>query len=98
MNFEPLELVNITVPASAYKVSVIDNADFWSFVGGKAVSRNGDLILQVSPSGNILIPNNKKLTGSYQYNEEHKTVVYSLRESALSAEVIQVEIKIQPFN
>ncbi|MBO4203877.1 hypothetical protein J5893_03540 [bacterium] len=28
VNFEPLELVNITVPASAYKVSVIDNADF----------------------------------------------------------------------
>ncbi|MBO4203878.1 hypothetical protein J5893_03545 [bacterium] len=56
------------------------------------------MILQVSPSGNILIPSNKKLTGSYQYNEEHKTVVYSLRESALSAEVIQVEIKIQPFN
>jgi hypothetical protein len=93
INFVSLELIRLIAPA--YTVELIDDEDFGKFVGGYIVSRNGELVMMVAPTGEIFTE--KKLTGAYKYDEERQTVTYLLRESALSSDIIEVEIKIQPF-
>jgi hypothetical protein len=87
------ELVAITAPA--YTITPIDDESFGLFNGGKVIHRNGENILFVAPKGQIYTE--KNLIGTYRYNPDEETISYRLQESPLLSDIIELTIKIQPF-
>jgi hypothetical protein len=87
------KLISVTAPN--YTVSTINDTNLWTLNGGKAVHKNGENIVLVSPTGQIY--SDKNLMGSYKYNSTEKTVSYLFKESSTSTNTIEIIVKIKPF-
>ena len=89
----PQELLNVSAPN--HTVTTINENSMGVFKGGKAVHKNGENILFVSPKGQIYTE--KNLIGSYRYNTSQQSITYILQDGALSNDKIEITLKVQPF-
>lgn len=96
-------IFNITLPtktllqaiAPNYTVTDITDESFGVFNGGKAVHRNGENILFISPKGQLYTT--KNLIGEYRYNPDNKSISYLVKESSLTTDTIEIQVQIEPL-
>lgn len=97
-NISPIHQQLVGISAVAYEVLDLEDSDdqlYGIYNWWKAIYRNGEIILMVSPQGYLY--SFKALIWSYEYDKETKTIIYKFKENQLSNDEIQIRVLVQPF-
>ena len=90
--FPTKEFVGIDVYASDVYVETLDDESFWEFNGGKAVIRNQEVLLYVSPKWQIYVES-PFLYWEYSFDEATQSVKYTFNSAGTDLWAVKVKIK-----
>ena len=90
--FPTKEFVGIDVYASDVYVETLDDESFWEFNGGKAVIRNQEVLLYVSPKWQIYVES-PFLYWEYSFDEATQSVKYTFNSAGADLWAVKVKIK-----
>lgn len=93
MLLSPAELIKLT-PHEGTLIP-LEGKQFWVFAGGQALLINNQAMLYISPKGEL--STNENLYGTYKFNPDTTTVIYSIKEHRFGKEIATVEFKTVPL-